>query len=324
MLLGHSCKVTSRQAVKINEEIYAHYQDVVDCHEFHHAIKNAKEQLTMVQDREEAYCYQKEFDLPLKRNIFGLYTIPVMVNHVQCQFIVDTGAQISGIREKRAKQLMLPNTKGFLSIGSITGSMKKMKGLNVDALQVGALEFRNKAVVQLTEQDFSLRFGKMDLFTFDGIIGWDILRTLDFELDDISKRFIVLKNRLHISHPNMLRGSFPCFIVTHPDGGTSLYGFDSGSRVSWIGENAITAHNYTITKETNGLGFGVHGMEKMEMKVVEHCKLYLDKARIELFQTMSGRTNLFPGFTFDGVFGNEICKGRRIRLINSAGMVLIA
>lgn len=324
MLIGHSCKVRSKKAVRIEKEMYEHYQDVVDSDAFHHALDSAKQQLCDQQIKTEIMHYQKEFDLPLKRNMFGLYTIPIMVDHIPCRFIIDTGAQISGIREQLAQRLQLHPTKGSLSVGSITGTMKNMQGVHVDSLQMGALEYRNTSLVVLGYEDFSLRFGKIDLFTFDGIIGWDILSTLDFELDDIHKKFIVLENHLKITHPNMLKGSFPCFIMTHPEGTTSLYGFDSGSRVSWIGEDAIQKHDYKAEKETTSLGFGIHGMEKMHMKIVEHCTLYLDKARIDLYSTMSGKTDLFPGFTFDGVLGNEICKGRRLRLINSAGMVLLA
>lgn len=39
---------------------------------------------------------------------------------------------------------------------------------------------------------------------------------------------------------------------------------------------------------------------------------------------MTGRVRLFDDFAFDGVFGNEIFRKRRIRILNSANMVLLA
>ncbi|EFP61975.1 hypothetical protein HMPREF0983_01476 [Erysipelotrichaceae bacterium 3_1_53] len=72
------------------------------------------------------------------------------------------------------------------------------------------------------------------------------------------------------------------------------------------------------------MGFGVHGLEKMDLKIVKEWTLFVDKAEITLKDTMTGRVDLFEHFTFDGVFGNEIFKRRRIRIINSAGMVLLA
>ena len=106
-----------------------------------------------------------------------------------------------------------------------------------------------------------LKFGNIDLFTFDGILGWDILSTIDFELDDIAKQMKVLKNRFRFDHPNMIMGSFPFFIVKTPDDKIGIFGFDSGSKISWIGEHAIEKFQYQIADEGTTFGFGVHGLE---------------------------------------------------------------
>ena len=180
------------------------------------------------------------------------------------------------------------------------------------------------AMIALDSSDFSLRFGNIDLFGFDGILGWDILHQLDFELDDVAKQFIVLKNRFRIPYPNMLKGSFPCFLVKRADQEISLFGFDSGSRGSWIGDQAIQEHALTVVHEGSAMGFGVHGLERMDLKIIKQWTLYLDKAEITLKDTMTGRVRLFDDFAFDGVFGNEIFRKRRIRILNSANMVLLA
>lgn len=324
MIFGHACKVKSKGATCIDAQTYEHFKDVVDCEEFLNGIQRASAQLHAQEDGVERTMYQEEFTLPLSRNIFGLLTIPVYVNHMKYRFIIDTGAQISGVKEQVVKTLGLRKTKGKVTIGSIGGTQKEMPGVVMESFQFGALEYRNRTMIELADSDFSMRFGNIDLLSFDGILGWDILSQMDFELDDIKKEFKVLKNRLKVPNPNMLKGSFPCFIVKLPNGNSALYGFDSGSKMSWIGEDAIQLHNYRSSKEVNSVGFGVHGMEKLQLKVIEHCTLLLDKAKIDLYQTMSGRTKLFPSFNFDGVLGNEICKGRRMRIINSAQMVLIA
>ena len=96
----------------------------------------------------------------------------------------------------------------------------------------------------------------------------------------------------------------------------SLFGFDSGSRVSWIGEHAIQKHALTVVHEGSAMGFGVHGLERMDLKIIREWTLFLDKAEITLKDTMTGRVRLFDDFVFDGVFGNEIFRKRRIRIIN--------
>ena len=47
----------------------------------------------------------------------------------------------------------------------------------------------------------------MRIFDLHADIGWDILHQLDFEIDDIAKKFKVIQNRFRIPHPNMIKGS---------------------------------------------------------------------------------------------------------------------
>lgn len=320
----HTCKVQSHSPTLISYEEYQRHLNTVESSNFYHALSQAKQQVmgqTYIQEKKQ---YQEEFTLPLSRNIFGLYTISVYINNVKCTFIIDTGAQISGLKTTKIKDVAIRETQGSLQIGSIGGTNKSMQGLCAASFQFGAVEFFNLPMISLDGKDFSLRFGNIDLFGFDGILGWDILSQFDFEIDDIKKEFIILKNRLKITHPNMIVGGFPCFIVKMDGYSSTLFGFDSGSKTSWIGEQAITTYGLEVKDEGSAMGFGVHGFEKMELKIIKEVICYLDKAKITLKNTMTGRTKLFDNFTFQGVLGNEIFKGRRIRILNSANMILIA
>lgn len=196
MILRHSCKVRSIKAQLVTKEYYDHFYDIVSCHEFFYAMSQAKQQLQGTMPGLETRCFQEEFTLPMKRNIFGLLTIPIQINGKKLTFIIDTGAQISGIKEYVGKKLQLKETQGSVTIGSIGGKQKSMKGVMADVLTLGALEYRSFPLIALHDSDFSLRFGSIDLFAFDGIIGWDILSQLDFELDDIKKQFKVLRTGL--------------------------------------------------------------------------------------------------------------------------------
>lgn len=320
----HGCKVVSHTAAIVSKEEYEKAYERVKQSLFFDALQKSKEAVMKQPYVYEKESYQKEFAIPMKRNIFGLFTIVVYINHVRCQMVVDTGAQISGLKEAVIQKLNLPKTKGILEVGSIGGTQKKMQGYLADSLQFGGIAYRNLPIIAMDSQEFTLRFAGKDVFGFDGILGWDLLSQLDFEMDDMHKQFIVLRNRFKLPHPNSIVGGFPCLLAKRADGEISLFGFDSGSRVSWIGENAIEQHHLEVAYEAKAMGFGVHGLEEMELKIVKEWVLYVDKAKITLKDTMSGRTALFQGFQYDGVFGNEIFKGRRIRFINSAKMVLLA
>ena len=41
-------------------------------------------------------------------------------------------------------------------------------------MQFGGIAYRNKAMIVLSQDAFSLRFGNIDMLSFDGLLGWDV------------------------------------------------------------------------------------------------------------------------------------------------------
>lgn len=258
-----------------------------------------------------------EFRIPMKRTLLGLYTIEVIVNHHKLRFILDTGAQISGIMAHNAKQCGLIKSTGTMQVSSVGGKQEQMHGWIAETIQLGALELFQYPLITLDK--IYVPFMKMD-----GIIGWDILSTLDFELDDIAKQCRILKNRYRFQYCNFIQSTFPVMILMDDEKQMHLFGMDSGATTSWVNETIALANQHQVVGEIKAFGLGVHGLEEMHLKVFEGCVYHLFKARITIRNINTGRTDVLPGLQLDGILGNEIFKGRRIRFINSKGMVLLA
>lgn len=266
---------------------------------------------------------KEDFDIPLRRNLFGLYILPVTLHKQIYWFILDTGAQISSIRSHVQKQLQFQKLPGSLAIGSIGGKEKTMEGYLIDHMSIGCLQLYDLPVIALDKQDFVMKIGSLDLFQFDGIIGWDILSRLDFEIDDVAKRFKVMKNKYRFTYENMIPTQFPVLLVKDGAGRTLKMGLDSGSRMSWMNEQKAKEMQLAMSEQVQAMGFGVHGREEMCVRMVKEVDFYLFKAHVNIKNMITGRTNIFPNFEFDGILGNEIFKNRRIRMINSKAMVLL-
>lgn len=265
----------------------------------------------------------EEFELPLSRNLFGLYETIVAVNGVKFRFLIDTGAQISGIRKRCCEQLHLEKIPGDLEIGSVGATKMKLHAVRANRIRLGGVIWNNVPLVLLDEQRFSLPFLRVDLLRFDGILGWDLLSMLDFELDTIEKRMKIVKNRYRFDHRNLLPGSFPSLVVQEPDGKTALFGIDTGAKQSWLGSKYIEKRDLRILSEAKVIGFGVHGREEMVSPIVDRVHLYVDRADIQLYGCISAFVEIYEGCPFDGIFGNEIFAGRRIRFVNSKHTVLL-
>ena len=155
------------------------------------------------------------------------------------------------------------------------------------------------------------------------IICEPLLSQIDFEMDTIAGRFKVFPNRFRLDHPNLLSCSFPAVLVRNEKNEVSLFGIDSGAKQSWLGEAYVREKGLQIVSEAKVIGFGVHGKEEMQTPIIDSLTLRLDRASIELRGSITAFVEIFPGCPFDGIFGNEIFAGRRIRFVNSRKTVLL-
>ena len=239
------------------------------------------------------------------------------------RFIIDTGAQISGIRAHAARALALPALKSGMEVGSVGSTREQRPAVRCDSLQLGGMCWENQPLIVLDQQQFSVRLLNADLLRFDGILGWDLLRTMDFELDTIAGQMKVQKNRFRLDRPNLIPCSFPTLLLRETDGSVSLFGIDTGARQGWLGEGYIRRRGLQVLNSMRVVGFGVHGREEFETQIAKSVTLHLDRARITMEGCMSALVDILPDITYDGVLGNEVFAGRRIRFVNSAGMVLL-
>lgn len=320
MLLFHRCTTRRHE-----ETILTQDEELLNIKKQLMQYKNENAYYTLLQGELRLRIEQSEeaFDIPLRRNLFGLYLLPVTLHQRSYWFIMDTGAQISSIRSHVQKQLRFQKLPGSLSIGSIGGREKNMEGYLIDHMRIGSLDLYELPVIALDKQDFAMKIGSLDLFQFDGILGWDILSRLDFEIDDVAKRFKVMKNKYRFPYENMILTQFPVLLVKDGAGRVLKMGFDSGSRMSWMNEQRAKALQLDMSEQVQAMGFGVHGKEEMSVRMVKEVDFYLFKAHVNIKNMITGRTNIFPNFEFDGILGNEIFKNRRIRMINSKAMVLL-
>lgn len=320
----HSAKTKTCTEVKLTEaSITRHIETLkqkVSGYQMEHVYRELLKGVSFVQMEKKV----DDFSVPMKRNVFGLFLVPVSIMEDTYWFILDTGAQISSIRESILKKHTFAKLHGQLAIGSIGGRQKDLQGYLVPHMRLGKLHIHNLPMMCLDGQDFAMKIGSMDLLSFDGILGWDILSQLDFEIDDVDKQLKIMKNRYRFTYQNMVKTTFPIFLVKDRQGRCLTMGFDSGSKTSWMCEASMKSLGYRMSEDIKVNGFGVHGLEEMQIKLVKEMDIYLYKAHVKLKNIRTGRTNIFPNVELDGILGNEILRNRRMRVINSKEMVLLA
>lgn len=289
----------------------------------HQNIEEVYEKLSGSKPKTERRMFMEEFSLPLKKNLFGLYLIKAEINGVEKQLLLDTGAQISSLNEKVADECGCSHTDGEMDIESFSGCSQKTGGIIVDTFRLGGLEIKYQPMTLAKKEQLSMKFLGISLTGIDGILGWDILSTLDFEIDDLNKTFNVIKVNEKISHCNLIKATFPTLIVYDQKKNYALAGFDSGAKTSWINERRIDGELTKQIDEGEALIMGVHGFETLQLKVADKVRFKLNQSNIQFEDIITGRCNIFKDLEFDAVFGNEIIRKRKIRFLNSQNFVQI-
>jgi len=267
--------------------------------------------------------YMDTFTCKIKRNRLGLYVCNVHIQGKELTFLLDTGAQISGILEKRAKSLKTTSLQQDVSVGSIGGKSTKSKCVSVDAMYFGALLIENQPLVVLDDKNFSIPYVNVKLMNFDGILGWDILSNFDFEIDDVNKQFSLLKMRDNFYIQNFIPTSFPCLCLLDQNKQPVIFGFDSGAKESWLAKEYMEQAHLDVEHDQKAYGIGVLGIEAMELWIAKELDLFLYDHKIALEKVISGRVDMFRNVRIAGVLGNKIFRGRKIQVLSSKRYIRI-
>lgn len=319
MLQRHKCRVKQIEEKQVynTKEVQELYKQVFS------ASNDMDFSSIMNIEEREMIMHQETFSIKLQRNHFQLFLVPVYIAGKKYQFIIDTGAQISGVVNKHTDLIERFKSNQKIQIKSIQGSKRNMHSICVDTTFLGALEIKHQSFVLLEKEDFMLPFIKKEIMEFDGIIGWDILSNFDFEIDTKKGIFSFLKSKKMFTYCNLVHALFPVVIVYDMQSKPALFGIDTGAKVSWLDEGYCKRKRLKVVKQSRGLQIGVLGIEKSKVDIMKENTYQLYKTQIELENTRTGDTQVFMNLKLDGIFGNEIFKGKTLKVLNSKGMLMI-
>ena len=128
----------------------------------------------MIFDDDARYSIQFQM-YPLSKLSFGLLAIRMSVNHKEAKMVVDTGAQISYIREEFISGLELDKTMDDFS--PYNCSFKTDTYICETDTLIGHLAFPQRFGIPPKEI-----LSILDLFQADGIIGIDLFRRYDLQI----------------------------------------------------------------------------------------------------------------------------------------------
>ena len=213
-------------SAKILKEKYSRYLDqeekenLSDEEGLWTAVNNAKPQ---------TITKNGDAKIQMKKDMAGLWNIPVSINNENLDFVFDTGANFSVIVESLANSLGMKLIDAKVKVGTATDIKVDAKISVCDELKIDNITLNN--VVFLVLPDETLDFG---IYKIKGILGNPVIRA--FEEIRINKSNL-LTVPLKPSDDNLqnlcFSGFTPVILMSHKNDSLSLT-FDSGAMITML------------------------------------------------------------------------------------------
>lgn len=213
----------------------------------------------------------KDASIKIKKDLAGLWRMPVKVENTDFDFVFDTGADFSVIVESLAKKLGMKISDEEFNVGTSTDKKIKSKIAVANSVVIGDILLENVVFYVMRDEDFT--FGP---YRIEGIVGAPIMR-------DLGEIRISQKNELTICvNPedkgirNFAYDQYTPIIQMVYSSDSLNFVFDSGNNSIMLFypfldkyKNDITS-KYTLTKI--GLG-GAGGIIETEGYVLDEITL---------------------------------------------------
>ena len=187
-----------------------------------------------------------ETKLKMKRDLAGLYTIPVTYNNETFDFVFDTGANFSTITESYAKKLDLVFTGGTIKVGAITGIKIDSRIAWAKSFFIGNMEIKNALFLVLKDEDLSFAGG---VYKINGIIGFPVIAEMgeviiskEGELDVPLTPSVTNKN-------NLLIDGFNPLVEVDYKNNPMCFTFDTGAKTTMLYIPFLKDYEKEITSE---------------------------------------------------------------------------
>lgn len=267
------------------------------------------------------------FNKPLEDKVFhlekhwmGFMFLSVEINGLPYKFLLDTGAQISCISETISDNEGIVKSVETVEVGDAGGYKSDMSMCYTKSMSVCNFSVENLPMLILGGHQLTLKVLGKTLYKVDGIIGWDVLSKIDFEIDYAKQMIVVRKSEL-LTLNNFIKSDFPTVLVEDENGQILKFGLDLGARKSWINDKLIEKNQLRVIKEKNKTAYGVNGMMSQASKTVAKFDILLKNSQIKFKHISTGFTGFLNDFELDGVLGMDVIKTRKVTISNSKGVL---
>ena len=267
--------------------------------------------------------------LPMLVSAVGTPLVPVKIGDKVYNFWLDTGSSLTMLSSDVARDLNIaPIVSDTLEIVTSTGRVKANPAL-IPQLEIGQLVVRNAPAMVVDESMMQMRepkpIAQSPHVKIDGIIGFDIIRQMDIEVD-YSENSMRLRNPA-TSRPDADRNMFwvglPVIRLTSTDGIPLHFGLDTGAQLTFVTETLLDKLQLEAARiESRRVG-GLGGEISLRAPVLPDLRVLVRGFPI-LFRGAVVRAPVYQVLSsLDGVLGGDVWNSGIVRIDMTNGVFAV-
>jgi len=301
----------SANAYRLQDYKSAYYDDSIIVTNYRHVcdsseIETRKDDMSIFRSMMDAPRMEinipENSKVPIKRDKAGLQNVPVMLQKDSVDFVFETGAALSVIKESVAKKYGVQMIAGKVRTG--TSTSKTVEGqMGLLTMKIGTIELQNVAFLVLP--DSLLTFAKGQ-YVIKGVIGFPVMYAFtEFTITE-NNYLTVSQQHQETSDKNFaVDGQYIIIRVTaHND--TLPFIFDSGNQTTCLSSSYFNKYKDEIIGtckkmkvETGGAG----GIDTTEAYILDSLAIAAGNSRCTLDSLRIYPTDL-SGYDMKYVYGN--------------------
>jgi len=267
--------------------------------------------------------------MPMSMSAVGTPLIPVKIGGKVYNFWLDTGSSLSMLASDVAHDLNIsPLVPDTLEIVTSTGRVKANPAL-IPQLEIGNLVVRNAPAMVVEESMMEMSEPRaIELSThvkIDGIIGFDIIRQMDIEVD-YGENMLRLRDPSN-SRPEGDRNLFwvglPVIRLSSTDGIPLHFGLDTGAQLTFVTETLLDKLQLQAARiESRRVG-GLGGEISLRAPVLPDLRVMVRRYPI-IFKGAVVRAPVYQVLaSLDGVLGGDVWNSGIVRIDMTNGVFAI-
>ena len=267
--------------------------------------------------------------LQMSISAVGTPLVPVRIRDKTYNFWLDTGSSLTMLSSDVAAELdVKPLVQDTLEIVTSTGRVSALPAV-VSQLVIGPLSVQNVPTMIVEESMMQMQEPRPTMpgnrVKIDGIIGFDIIRQLDLELD-YGDGILRLRDPA-TSRPDNNRNLFwvglPVILIMSNDGTPLHFGLDTGAQLTFVTETLLDKLQISPARTENRRVGGLGGEVSLRAPVLPDLRVNVRGFQI-LFRGAFVRAPVYQVLaSLDGVLGGDVWTSGIVRIDMTNGVFAI-